>query len=174
MQYETMFIVSSELEEKDKDKKIDEIKTTLTKFGATILHEAAWGKRKLAYPIKKEKHGYFGILNFESEPETLLEIQEKLKFMDHLLRFMIIKMPFVKESAKKATAPKTETELAEEKKQAVVESVVESTEKKLKEKAVSTKKKEVKEEKEKVSKEPVNIEELDKKLDEILQDDMNV
>lgn len=170
MQYETMFIVSSELEEKDKDKKIDEVKTTLAKYGATILHEAAWGKRKLAYTIKKEKHGYFTILNFESDPESLLPIQEKLKFMDHLLRFMLIKMPFLKESAKKAVAPKTEIELAEEKKQyAAVE-----TEKKLKEKAVSSNKKEVTKEKEKASTKPVDIQDLDKKLDEILQDDMNV
>lgn len=173
-----MFIVSSALEEKDKDKKIDEAKAMLVKAGAKILHETLWGKRKLTFPIKKEKHGYFVVLNFETEPATLGDIKGRLKFMESILRFMIIKEPFMKDAAKKALIPKTEQEIASEKaEKAEAEAkpkpseVVPAAEPPHKEEAAPTPaKKEKKEKKEK----PVALEDLDKKLDEILEDDMNV
>ncbi len=169
MQYEAMFIVSTTVE--NVDKLVDEARSVFTAQGASILHETSWGKRKLVTPIEKEKFGHFVILNFEAEPEAIKKINDKLKFTDHVLRFLIIKMPFVKDAAKHVQAPKTEAELAEDKKLAGAA----ATEKNLKEKAAALVEKEVVKEKEKKAKAKAApaAEDLDKKLDEILKDDMN-
>ncbi|HSP07317.1 MAG TPA: 30S ribosomal protein S6, partial [Acidobacteriota bacterium] len=51
-----------------------------------------WGKRKLAYAIKKQRQGYYEWIYFEMEPGHVAEVDRKLKMSEQVLRFMILKM----------------------------------------------------------------------------------
>lgn len=181
MQYESMYIISSELEEKDTTNKIEEIKITIVKQGAKILHETSWGKRKLVRPIGKEKHGSFFIVNYESEPEVVAKIENKLKFAEGIIRSVTLKQPYVEE-VKKAT-PLPTTEQVEKGSTTVDDThtdqeTKESTETRVKKAAVArsqeTKEKIAKREKEREKETSVDLEGLDKKLDKILDDDMDL
>ena len=68
--YETIMIINSNLEEAT-------IKATVEKFEALINANGKvesteeWGKKKLAYPIKKQAEGYYVLVNFTSNPEFI-------------------------------------------------------------------------------------------------------
>ncbi len=72
--------------------KVEEIKSLLNKLKVEIFNEGEVKKLNLAYPIKKQNQAYFGYLNFLTEPDKILEIDKQLKYLDFVLRFLIVKM----------------------------------------------------------------------------------
>ncbi|PWT89970.1 MAG: 30S ribosomal protein S6 [Acidobacteria bacterium] len=51
-----------------------------------------WGKRKLAYNVKKQRQGFYEWYYFELDPGRVAEIDRKLKMSETILRFMCLKM----------------------------------------------------------------------------------
>ncbi len=101
--YELTFIINATVPETEhkviQDKVLDyikEVKGTITKKAYSL------GRKKLAYPINKQKHGFYVSLEFESEEKgDLVELDTKLKHNDVILRHLVIKKPFIKEEKKK-------------------------------------------------------------------------
>jgi|GEM_PF-575020 len=58
-----------------------------------INEDKWWGKKALAYPIKKQDHGYYGILNFDLTPKDLKKISIELNLLDSLIRYLIVLAP---------------------------------------------------------------------------------
>jgi small subunit ribosomal protein S6 len=188
MQYEMMFIVSADLEDPERDKKIAEVKSIIAKHGGNIVHETMWGKRKLVYPIRKEKHGVFVILNFETAPEEIKPLHDSLKFTEHVLRFMVLQQAYVEEVVQAATpAESRDTRVVEsqdevapvqtEQRMGKITEDAEAASDSTTEGAVATKEKPVAKKKSSESRkkdDAVSLEDLDKKLDDILTDDMDV
>jgi len=92
--YEVLYIVSSQFTEAELPKirtKVDEI---LIKYGAVIGYQESMGKRKLAYPIDKQAHGYYIITEFELEDGSKIEkINTDLKLDKDIVRAQIIAKP---------------------------------------------------------------------------------
>ena len=63
--YEVMFIAKP-LEEAEVDPIVELVSNLLTKNGCTIEKVDRWGKRHLAYPVKKQADGYYVLINFEA------------------------------------------------------------------------------------------------------------
>jgi len=153
--YELLYIVSNSYTA-DELKPINEkISSLIKEQGGKITKEESLGKNKLAYPIKQLSHGYYQLYEFDLVKENLLNLNTALKLNKELVRFLIVK--------KKV---KTEAALREEK--ALQEKLA-----KKKEKEIEKIKKGKEEDKEKPKKEKgkVSLEDLDKKLDEILGGD---
>ncbi len=93
MNYELSFIISSNLPETEHAKVQEEILSYLKNAKATVTKEPyLLGRKKLAYPIKKQKHGFYVFLEFSTEnPNGLRDIDTKLKHNNSLLRHLIIK-----------------------------------------------------------------------------------
>jgi small subunit ribosomal protein S6 len=77
----------------------DEQRTQNTQVEELLRHENAqlnwvdhWGKRKLAYPVKKQRQGSYDWFYFELDSARIHEIDRKLKMSEVILRFMILKM----------------------------------------------------------------------------------
>ncbi len=70
---------------------LNSVKELLTNSGIKITNEDVWGSKELAYPIKKEKRGYYVILNLEGESLTVKKIERDLRLNNLLLRFLTIK-----------------------------------------------------------------------------------
>jgi small subunit ribosomal protein S6 len=90
--YELMLIFSPALTEEEEKEQLNQIEETLKKERATIHLMDHWGKRKLAYPVKKQRQGYYEWIYVEGEPGRIAEVDRKLKMVEPLLRFMILKM----------------------------------------------------------------------------------
>ncbi|GIX46647.1 MAG: hypothetical protein KatS3mg131_0858 [Candidatus Tectimicrobiota bacterium] len=66
--YETVFVLHPELSEEDVEAAIQEIVRLLERHGASVLRLERGGKRRLAYPIRKQRYGYYNLLHFRALP----------------------------------------------------------------------------------------------------------
>ena len=108
-QYEVVYIFDSTLEE-------TAINERLTRFQALLQQPAGteapqvnhWGKRTLAYPVKKHETGYYVVAKFDADPTVLPEFERAIKLDEGVLRFLVV----VSEGAQPVpvTAGKTDEE----------------------------------------------------------------
>ncbi len=89
--YEAMIILDPSLEEDPREEIIKEIQELIKKNNGQFLDINIWGKRKLAYPIKKFEDGFYIILTFNGQNETIIELNRVMKIRDNIIRFMITK-----------------------------------------------------------------------------------
>jgi len=87
--YEGLFIVKPELKEEDAKSIFKAISDSIAKGGGSIKKEEIWGKRQLAYPVKKSKEGYYYKLDFELDPAGISKIEAAYKLNGDILRTMI-------------------------------------------------------------------------------------
>ncbi len=90
--YELMVIFSSTLTEDEEKAQLQQVEEIVKHEKASILFVDHWGKRKLAYVIKKQRQGYYEWIYFEGSAAGIAEIDRKLKMSETILRFMILKM----------------------------------------------------------------------------------
>lgn len=86
--YETLLIANPNFEKKDVTKLLEKSEATLTKTGAKVSKITEWGRKKLAYEIKKQNEGYYILLEFEGERDSANKFREFLKLQEEVLRFM--------------------------------------------------------------------------------------
>ncbi len=89
--YELMAIFAPELEEDAVEKEIEKLKQDISSRNGEVEKVDNWGKRKLAYEIKKKKEGTYVVLNFSLPPSEVNNFKSNLKLNENILRFMIIK-----------------------------------------------------------------------------------
>lgn len=90
--YELMFILSPMLTEDKRKKVVAELVSVIESKDGSIFHVDDWGKRYLAYKIRKFDEGYYMIYYFTlQEPVNIKEIDEHLRLDQSILRHLIIK-----------------------------------------------------------------------------------
>jgi small subunit ribosomal protein S6 len=104
--YETLFIVQSELSSEEITTIIDRYSKIITDMKGTVLKVERWGKRKLAYLIRKQARGFYILIDFAGRREIVAEVERILKFDDKVLKYMSVKL------ADSITAEEIEKELA--------------------------------------------------------------
>ena len=88
--YEAMFIFLPDLEEEKRNQLLDRYKAIIEADGS-ISNVDEWGIRKLAYLINDIGEGYYVLINFESTPEVVNELDRISKISDIIMRHMIIR-----------------------------------------------------------------------------------
>ncbi|MCK5650461.1 MAG: 30S ribosomal protein S6 [Gemmatimonadetes bacterium] len=89
--YEVIYIFDAAIEEAAVNQKLEEYHALVTADnGGEITAVDHWGARQLAYPIKKQKTGYFVVAQFKSEPVSLPEFERLLKLDDQVLRYLVV------------------------------------------------------------------------------------
>ena len=89
--YELAVVVSAKLEDDARAEVIEKVKALVTRFGGNITDVDEWGKKRLAYEIQKMKEAYYYFINFESETSTPGEIEERIRIMDGVIRYLCVK-----------------------------------------------------------------------------------
>lgn len=87
--YEGIFIVKPDLKEEDAKNVYKSIGDILTKNGGSMKKEEVWGKKQLAYPVKKFKEGYYYKLDFTAASEAIAKMEGLYKLNSDILRTMI-------------------------------------------------------------------------------------
>ena len=88
--YEVIFIIRS-MEEEVTVAVIDKFAKLIAANGGTITKEDRWGKRHLAYPIKKETEGFYVLFYVTCEPACVAEVDRVMKITDEILKHMIVR-----------------------------------------------------------------------------------
>jgi small subunit ribosomal protein S6 len=88
--YELMVILDPELEERTIAPSLDRFLSVVTKAGGTVKTEI-WGRRRLAYEIKKQVEGIYAIVTIESEPAAVAELDRQLNLNESVLRTKLMR-----------------------------------------------------------------------------------
>lgn len=91
--YELMLILNPDLRESEVKKKLKEIVDAVEKGNGKVVHEDFWGKKPMAYRLKKKDEGIYMIYNLELPSEFLAELRHMLRIEKEVLRSLIIKLP---------------------------------------------------------------------------------
>lgn len=90
--YETIFILDPDLENDEAQKVIEKVKGIITQSNGEIIRVEDWGKRKLAYKIKKKTKGHYILLHFSGLPSILNELERNFRVMDSVIRFQSVRL----------------------------------------------------------------------------------
>ena len=88
-EYELIFIVHPDLDETATNEVVERVKNWITEAGGTVNKVDPWGKRKLAYPIRKQNDGQYFFLQVEMTPSFIAEMERNLRFLEPVMRFLI-------------------------------------------------------------------------------------
>lgn len=89
--YYLTYILATETAGEEKDKIAAKIKKLVEEAGGKIVKADEWGKRQLAYPIKKQTEGFFINMNLEFEGKEAKPIDEKLRLEERILRHLLVR-----------------------------------------------------------------------------------
>ncbi len=87
--YEIMCLVSPELTEEEFKGLYEEVQNDVQSLGGEVQEIDVWGKRTLAYPVRKFTEGYYVVMRFLFPQNQLQEFERRLKLKEKLLRYMI-------------------------------------------------------------------------------------
>ncbi len=89
--YELMVILDPELEERTIAPSLDRFLTVVTSSGGSVGKVDVWGRRRLAYEIKKQIEGIYAIVTIESEPAAVAELDRQLNLNESVLRTKLMR-----------------------------------------------------------------------------------
>ncbi len=155
--YEILFIVANKFTEDEAKTIMGNIKKIITDNTGQISHDEYWGKKRLAYKIDHNSYGYYGLFEFDLEGENLATIDKALRLSTEVLRHQIVRKK-VKSSEDVANEEKIRAKIDSKKAEE------EKKEEAAAEESKSTKSKDKKDTR-------VDLKDLDKKLEGILNAD---
>ncbi len=89
--YETLFIINPDLTEEDTAATVEKFAGILTDGGATMVKLDHWGRRRLAYEVKKFSKGYYVLFEYGASPEAVAEMERNFKIDERVIRFLTVK-----------------------------------------------------------------------------------
>ncbi|MCK4645736.1 MAG: 30S ribosomal protein S6 [Candidatus Aminicenantes bacterium] len=90
-QYETAFLISPTLEEEETEKIITQMAEVISKKKGKMIKEDRWGKRRLAYQIKKHEEAFYVFFHYEGDSAIPNELERRFKQSEAILRFLTVK-----------------------------------------------------------------------------------
>jgi small subunit ribosomal protein S6 len=90
--YELVFIVHPDLDEAAMKETVDKVSRWITESGGAVTKVDLWGKRQLAYPIRKQKDGQYVLIQAQMEPTFGVELERNLRFQEPVMRFLLTKI----------------------------------------------------------------------------------
>ncbi len=90
--YELVVILSPELADDGVQSFVDKLKGFVDGVGGGVEETVEWGKRKLAYPIKRRNEGSYLLAKLRLQPSSTKELENNLKLWDEVLRHLLVRV----------------------------------------------------------------------------------
>jgi small subunit ribosomal protein S6 len=113
--YESAVIINAALEDEQIDALVNKLKDAITVNGGEITSVDVWGRKRLAYQIKKSKIGYYVIFQFDAPVTAVAQVERVYRLEESVLRFLTIQLSkfaleyFADQKQKAAAAQLSET-----------------------------------------------------------------
>jgi small subunit ribosomal protein S6 len=88
--YELMFILHPDLDETAMNDAIKRISSWITDDGGVIIKTDIWGKREMAYLIRKQKQGQYVLLHAQMSPKFGAVLERNLGYLEPVMRYIIV------------------------------------------------------------------------------------
>ena len=88
--YELVCILHPDLDETAFNGALDKIKGWITSAGGSVEKTDIWGRRKMAYLIRKQREGQYVLLNISLPPSATVELERNLRLLEPVMRHMLV------------------------------------------------------------------------------------
>jgi len=102
--YETLLILDPRPTDEEVAQLLAKLQDALKELSVTVRRVDNWGKRRLAYEIKKQREGTYVVFEVLAEPAALKEFERQLKLNENVLRVLSTRVP-VRKRARPAQSP---------------------------------------------------------------------
>lgn len=89
--YELTLVINAKIEDDERAAVLDKCKAYVERFGGKITNIEEAGKKKLAYDIQKMSEAFYYFVQFDAEATAPAEIESRIRIMDNVLRFLIVR-----------------------------------------------------------------------------------
>jgi len=88
--YEVVFIVHPDLDDIAFKDVVERVNGWITEAGGTVSKIDLWGKRKMAYRIRKQVEGQYVLIKTQMPPASSIQLERNLRFLEPVLRSLIV------------------------------------------------------------------------------------
>ena len=99
--------------EMDLENVTKKVETVITGLGGKVIATDSWGKRKLAYPIKKQDWGLYVFMQIELDGSQVQQLDSTLRITDEVIRYIVVSLDDVRPLQKNAAKRKKPAEVTE-------------------------------------------------------------
>ena len=90
-EYEVMVIFDPDTEERTVQPTLDRHLKVITKGGGSVDNVDIWGRRRLAYEIRKKSEGIYAVINLTAEPNDVKELDRQFTINESIMRTKVIR-----------------------------------------------------------------------------------
>lgn len=85
-----LYILRGDISEEQQKKSVSEYEGVFQTHGDVTVNE--WGKRRLAFPMDKVADGHYVLMTFQSDTQTLAQVEDRMKLDENVLRKMVVRL----------------------------------------------------------------------------------
>ncbi len=89
-EYELTFIVHPQVDQEALTGVVEQVQNLVQSAGGSVDKVETWGKRRLAYPIRKAREGQYVFMLLRLDPARVKELERGLKLNEHILRHLVV------------------------------------------------------------------------------------
>jgi small subunit ribosomal protein S6 len=105
--YETGLLIAPNLSEEETEQVITQLAEVISQRAGKLVKQERWGKRRLAYPIKRFGEAFYVFFHYEGNPDIPLELERRFKQTDTVLRYLTLQKDAQETVRKKRKKEKT-------------------------------------------------------------------
>ena len=87
--YELVCIVQPDLDETAFKGAVERVQGWVTESGGSVDKVDVWGRRRLAFPIHKQRDGQYVLLNISIDPKSASDLERNIRYLETVLRHML-------------------------------------------------------------------------------------
>lgn len=96
--YELVMVVDPDVGDDGLPAIVDRIHAFIQERGGAVKNVDQWGRRRLAYPIKRKQEGYYVITHFSLDPQAIRALEGALELVEEVLRHLVTRLEEVVEA----------------------------------------------------------------------------
>lgn len=90
--YESVIIINATLEDPQIEAEVEKIKDFIQKNNGEIRAVEKWGRRRLAYPIKKKNNGFYALYEFKAPGDIVGKLERQYQLNENIIRFLTVEL----------------------------------------------------------------------------------
>lgn len=96
--YELVMVVDPDVGDEGLPGVVERVHGFIQERGGTVKNVDQWGRRRLAYPIRRKQEGYYVITHFAADPQAIRTLEGSLELTEEVLRHLVTRLEEVVEA----------------------------------------------------------------------------
>ncbi len=90
-EYELVYVLRPDLEDDKVNALNERVSQWVANGGGAVAQTELWGRRRLAYPIRRYTEGTYVLQRFQLPPQNVAELERNLKISEEIIRYLVVR-----------------------------------------------------------------------------------